>query len=147
MKLSTKGRYGTRAMLELALHYDKNIIQLKEIAEREEISAGYLEHLIIALKVAGLVKSIRGSQGGYCLARAPSQIRLIEVLQVLEGTMAPVECVDDPKVCHRSSFCVTRDIWREMRTAIVSILESTTLQDLVERRKEKERPKALMYYI
>lgn len=138
MKLSTKGRYGTRAMLELALHYDKDIVQLKDVAKEQEISARYLEHLFIPLKLAGLIRSIRGAQGGYVLAKSPSQIRLSEILQVLEGSMAPVECVDDPKFCHRASICVTRYIWSELKTAIMNILESTTLQNLVERQREKE---------
>lgn len=147
MKLSTKGRYGTRAMLALSLHYDKDIIRLKDIAEREGIPARYLEQLIVALKIAGLVKSFRGVQGGYTLARPPDQIRLSEILQVLEGRMAPVECVDDPKACPHSSFCVARDIWLEMKKALVNILESSTLQDLIERKRNKECAQGLMYYI
>lgn len=147
MRLSTRGRYGTRAMLQLAFHYGKDIIQLKDIAEEQEVSARYLEHFFIRLKFAGLVKSLRGARGGYTLAREPSHIRLSEILQVLEGTMAPVECVDDHKACHRYPLCVVRDIWCEMKEALLHVLDSTTLHDLVERQKQREHPKGLMYHI
>jgi Rrf2 family cysteine metabolism transcriptional repressor len=147
MKLSTKGRYAVRAMLDLALHYGEGPILLKDVARREHISERYLEQIILSLKAAGLVNSTRGARGGFTLTKPPSQIRLIEVMQVSEGSMAPVECVSDPEVCSRSSLCVTRDIWSEMKEAISGILESTTLQDLVERQREREQPKARMYYI
>jgi len=147
MKLSTKGRYGARAMLDLALNYGKGPILLKGIARRQEISERYLEHLIATLKLAGLVKSVRGARGGYTLAKPPSQIRLSEIIETLEGSMALVECVDDPKVCHQTAFCVTRDIWGRMSKAMIGVLDSTTLEDLVQQQKEKERYKAPMYYI
>ena len=147
MKLSTKGRYVMRAMLNLALHYGEGPILLKEVAKRERISERYLEQIILPLKAAGLVNSTRGARGGFILAKPPSQIRLIEVMQVSEGLIALVECVSDPEVCSHASVCVTRDIWSEMKKAMNGILESTTLQDLVERQREKEQPKARMYYI
>jgi len=147
MKLSTKGRYAMRAMLNLALHYGEGPILLKEVAKRERISERYLEQIILPLKAAGLVNSTRGARGGFILAKPPSQIRLIEVMQVSEGLIALVECVSDPEVCSHASVCVTRDIWSEMKKAMNGILESTTLQDLVERQREKEQPKARMYYI
>jgi Rrf2 family cysteine metabolism transcriptional repressor len=147
MKLSTKGRYAVRAMLDLALHYGEGPILLKDVAKREHISERYLEQIILSLKAAGLVNSTRGARGGFMLTKPPSQIRLIEVMQVSEGSMAPVECVSDPEVCSRSSLCVTRDIWSEMTEAMSGILESTTLQDLIQRQREKEQPKARMYYI
>jgi len=147
MKLSTKGRYAARAMLDLALHYGEGPILLKNIAKRQQISERYLEHLIVSLKVAGLVNSIRGARGGFTLAKPPSQIRLSEIIQTVEGSIAPVECVDDPKVCSLADLCVTRDIWAEMKKAMSGVLESTTLQDLVQRQREKEQPKAVMYHI
>ena len=147
MKLSTKGRYAMRAMLDLALHYGEGPILLKDVAKRERISERYLEQIILPLKAAGLVNSTRGARGGFILAKPPSQIRLIEVMQVSEGSIAPVECVSDPEVCSHASLCVTRDIWSEMKKAMDGILESTTLQDLVERQREKGQPKARMYYI
>ncbi|RLE08423.1 Rrf2 family transcriptional regulator [Candidatus Aerophobetes bacterium] len=147
MKLSTKGRYGTRAMVDLAFHYGQGPILLKDIAKRQQISEKYLEHIITSLKVAGLVKSIRGSHGGYILAKSPAQIKLSQVIKVLEGSIAPVECVDDPKVCSRAKLCVTRDIWKKIKRAIDEILESITLKDLVEREKKKEENKNVIYNI
>ena len=146
MKLSTKGQYGTRALLDLAINWDKGPIQLKDIAKRQNISLHYLEHLITPLIAAGLVRSTRGAKGGVWLAMPPKEIRLNEVIQTLEGSIAPVECVNRPEACSRSEFCVTRDVWGELKNAINGVLESTTLQDLVERQKAKEQPKA-MYYI
>jgi len=147
MKLSTRGRYGLRAVLDLALHQGEGLVLLKDIARRQEVSLPYLEHLIAPLIAAGLVKSTRGSRGGLLLLRSPSEIRLSEIIQVLEGSIAPVECVNDPKVCHRSGLCVTRDIWIEMKMAMSQILDSTTLQDLVERQRQKGQIETAMYYI
>jgi len=147
MKLSTKGRYGSRAMLDLALHYGQGPILLKDIARRQEISERYLEHVIIPLRAAGLVISARGARGGFALAKPPSQIKLSEIIQVVEGSIAPVDCVDDPKLCSRSDFCVTRDVWAEMERAMSSVLESTTLQDLAQRQREKGQPEVAMYHI
>ena len=147
MRLSTKGRYGARAMLDLALNSDEGPVLLREIAKRQEVSEKYLEHSITTLRKAGLVRSIRGARGGYVLAKLPSQIRLSEIMEVLEGSMAPVECVDDPQVCQRAQLCVTRDIWAEMKEAIDNILESITLQDMVERQNRKRNSKAIMYDI
>jgi len=147
MKLSTKGRYGTRAMVDLALRYGQGPILLKDIAKRQEISEKYLEHIITSLKVAGLVKSIRGAHGGYILAKSPAQIKLSQVIKVLEGSIAPVECVDDPRTCSRVELCVTRDVWKEIKRAIDEILESISLKDLVEREKKKEENKNVIYNI
>ncbi len=147
MKLSTRGRYGLRAVLDLALHQGEGLVLLKDIARRQEVSLPYLEHLIAPLIAAGLVKSTRGSRGGLLLLRSPSEIRLSEIIQVLEGSIAPVDCVNDPKVCHRSGLCVTRDIWIEMKMAMSQILDSTTLQDLVERQRQKGQIETAMYYI
>ena len=146
MKLSTRGKYGTRALLDIALHYDGNPVLLKDIARRQDISAQYLEQLMSPLIKAGLVRSIRGARGGVTLAKPPEEIKLSQVIQIMEGSIALVECVDDPKICPRSDFCVTRDVWEEMKRAMTQVLESTTLQDLVERQKEKEKS-AEMYHI
>jgi len=147
MKLSTKGRYGVRALLDLALHQDEGLVQLKEIARRQEFSLQYLEHLIAPLIAAGLVKSTRGARGGVLLLKPPSEVKLSEVVQILEGSIAPVDCVNNPALCHRSASCVTRDIWIEMKKAISRVLDSTTLQDLVERQKQKRQSETGMYYI
>lgn len=137
MKLSTKGRYGTRVLLDLGLHWGEGPILLKDIARRQEISLPYLEHLIAPLIAGGMVKSIRGPRGGVSLLKRPEEIRLSEVIQLLEGPIAPVECVHNPEAYPRSPLCVTHDIWDEVRRAIDGVLESTTLQDLVDRQKQK----------
>jgi len=135
MKLSTKGRYATRAMLDLALHSGKGPVLIKDISQREEISKRYLEQLFLPLKAAGLVRSIRGARGGFTLARPPSQIKLSEIIRVMEGSTSPAECIDDAGICSRTDSCVTREVWAEMKRALDKVLESTTLHDLVERQK------------
>ncbi len=147
MKLSTKGRYGTRALLELALQGQEEPVLLRDIAEKQQISLPYLEHLIAPLIAGGIIRSTKGPRGGISLTKSPSEIKLSEVIQLLEGSVAPVDCIDNPEVCDRSSSCVTRDIWSELKNAMSGVLESTTLQDLVERQKEKEHPEEVMYYI
>jgi len=137
MRLSTKGRYGLRALLDLALHQDGGSVLLKDIARRQEISLPYLEHLIGPLVAAGLVKTTRGARGGVLLLKPPAAIKLSEVVQLLEGSIAPVDCVNNPALCHRSALCVTRDIWVEMKEAMSRVLDSTTLQDLAERQRLK----------
>jgi Rrf2 family protein len=107
----------------------------------------YLEQLIAPLTAAGLVRSMRGARGGIWLARPPEEIRLSEVIQLLEGSLAPAECVDDPEVCDRSATCVTRDVWGELKDAMEAVLESITLQDLVERHRAKAPPERAMYYL
>ena len=147
MKLSTRGQYGTRALLDLALHRGQEPILLRDIARRQQISLQYLEHLIAPLIAGGILRSTRGARGGVSLARAPEEIRLSEIVRLLEGSIAPVECIDNPGTCTRSELCVTRDIWGELKQAIDGVLESTTLQDLVERQKRKEGSNEVMYYI
>ena len=147
MKLSTRARYGTRALLDVALYQGKGPVPLKDIAQRQQIPLQYLEHLITPLIAAGIIRSLRGARGGVWLAKSPQEIKLSEVIGLLEGSLAPVECVNDAKYCPRSDFCVTRDIWGEMKKAMNEILESTTLQDLVERQRRKEQIKDAMYHI
>ena len=147
MKLSTRGRYGTMALLDLALHWGKEPVPLKEISRRQNISLPYLEHLIAPLIGAGIVGSTRGARGGVQLVRPPAEVKLSEVLPLLEGSTAPVECLNNPKSCSRYDLCVTRDVWAEMKRAMDGVLESTTLQDLVERQKKKEQSAEAMYYI
>jgi len=137
LKLSTRTRYGCRAMLELALHHGKGEITLKEIASRQEISAKYLDQILAPLRAAGLVRSIRGPRGGYILAKDPSTIRLCDIVHVLEGSLAPSECVDAPELCHRSGFCVTREVWKELKDRMDDVLGSRTLSDLVDRQRSK----------
>jgi len=147
MKLSTKGRYATRALLDLALHHDEEPVLLKDIAQRQQISLPYLEHLVTPLIAGGIVRSTRGAKGGISLAKPPEEIKLVEIIQLLEGPITPVECVTNPKICPRSASCVTRDIWGELKRAINGVLESTTLQGLVERQKRKGQSATTMYHI
>ncbi len=147
MKLSTRTRYGMRAMVDLTLHNNAKPVQLKDIAERQQISLSYLEHLIIPLISAGIVKSTRGVHGGIKLAKSPEQIRLKEILEVLEGPLAPVDCLKDVKACPRSGRCATQDVWSDLKKAMENVLDSSTLQDLAERQKSKEAQPTAMYYI
>ena len=147
MILSTRTRYGTRALLDLALHQAESPVSLKDIAERQQISLQYLEHLITPLIAVGIVRSIRGPKGGVALAKPPDQITLSQIMKLLEGSTSLVECVDNPKLCSRAELCVTRDIWDEMNKVMNGVMESTTLQDLVERQKNKKPSKEAMYYI
>jgi Rrf2 family protein len=137
MKLSTRGRYGVRLMLELALHYGEGPILLKDIAERQGISEKYLWQLINPLKTTGLVNSLRGAHGGYVLGKAPEAISLKAILQVLEGSLCLVDCVDNPALCKRSLSCISRDVWGEASKNMQQTLEDTTLAAMVERQKEK----------
>lgn len=137
MRISTRGRYGLRTLLDLALHQDEGLVLLKDIARRQEFSLQYLEHLIAPLIGAGLVGSTRGARGGVSLLKPPAEVKLGEVVQLLEGSIGPVDCVNNPGLCHRSASCATRDIWVEMKEAMSRVLDSMTLQDLVERQRQK----------
>lgn len=137
MKLSTRTRYGVRALLDIAQHNDEGLVLLKDIAKRQGISKDYLEHILIPLKVAGLVRTSRGAQGGFVIAKPPTQIRLYEVVQVLERKVALVACVDDPEAYPYSDTCAPHALWREITEAISHVLKSTTLQDLMERQGKK----------
>ena len=118
MRFSTKVRYGTRALLDLARHQGEGLIPLKDIAQRQQISLHYLEHLITPLVVAGIVRSSRGYRGGVQLAKPSSEIKLSEVIRLFEGDIVPVECVDNPEVCSRSELCVARGMWAELKRAM-----------------------------
>ena len=147
MKLSTKGRYGTRAMLDMALHHDQSPISLKQIAERQDISRRYLEHLMVRLVSSGLVRSVRGRGGGFTLTRAPSEIALSEIMEALEGPINVVECEDDPSVCNRVSECVTREVWHEVSQVMMDYMGRITLEEMCRRHREKQSSGMRMYYI
>jgi len=147
MKLSTRTRYGTRALLEMALRKDEGPIFLREIAKEQQLSLPYLEQLISPLVAAGIVRSVKGPKGGVSLAKEPEDINLGDVMHLLEGTTAPVECVVNPGVCERSSSCVTRDVWSELNDVVDAFLRSKTLQDLVEDQKKKNESETEMYFI
>ena len=124
-------------MIDLALRYGEGPILLKDIAQRQEISEKYLWQLINPLKTTGLVNSLRGAHGGYVLGRAPKAISLKEILNVLEGSLSLVDCVDNPSLCGRSSSCVCRDVWEEASKNMQRPLENTTLAMLIKRQKRK----------
>jgi Rrf2 family transcriptional regulator, cysteine metabolism repressor len=147
MKLSTRGRYGTRLLLDLAIHRDSGMVLLKDIAQRQEISLRYLEHIITPLVAAGMIRSTRGAKGGVSLARPPEEINLLEIIRLLEGSTAPVECVDSPAMCSRSRTCATRDVWTQVKSAVDGVLQNTTLEDLIKAQKAKEQPAPMMYYV
>ncbi len=152
MKLSTKGRYGVRAMIELALRYGEGPIALKNVAESQSISDHYLEQLMGSLRKAGLVVSVRGAQGGYMLNKEPGNIRLSNIIRALEGPIAPVDCVtDEPgeEICEQMDTCVARGAWLRLRNAMVEVLDNITLQDLVEETKniKEDETDNYMYYI
>lgn len=138
MKLSTRTRYGVRAILELAEKDGSGPLRVKTIAQSQDISAKYLEQLMSILKSAGFVRSIRGSKGGYMLAKAPNQIKLSDVFDCLEGHVTTVECVEDKDYCARAADCVARQVWAQVQQAITNVLQSITLQDLVDRAKDKK---------
>ncbi len=147
MKVSTRGRYGTRLLLDVALNQDKGSVLLKDVAARQGIPFPYLKHLISPLQRGGILRTARGANGGVHLARPPEDISMLEVVQLLEGDLSPVECVNEPKLCDHASLCVTRDIWFGMEKAVRGALKGLTLRDLLERHKDRASAVAGMYYI
>jgi Rrf2 family protein len=133
MKLSTKGRYGVKAMFELALHHDEEEpVTIKTIAENQSISEYYLEQLFGSLRKAGLIKSIRGAQGGYVLSRPPSNITVADILNVLEGPIEISECVSDEEMtCSKVNYCATRLLWVKISDSVNHVINSITLQDMI----------------
>lgn len=142
IKLSTKGRYGTRLMLNLAHNYNNGneAVILKSVSDNEEISIRYLEQIVIPLKISRLVKSIRGAGGGYTLARRPSEIKVSEILHALEGSCCLVDCIEDPDYCDRIPICASFEIWKEASRLLKDYFESITLQDLM-KIDNKKKPK------
>lgn len=134
-------------MVELASRYGEGPIELKEIAKKESISLKYLEQVINPLRADGLVKAVRGAKGGYRLAKPPSEICLYDVIETLEGPLNLLDCLHDTKACQKVSSCVTREIWKEVSDAISKIFYSVTLEDMVNRKKEKEKSNFPMYQI
>ena len=131
MKLSTRTRYGIRAMLEIALHEKDHPVDLNEISTNQGISKKYLHTLLVSLKNSGFITSIRGKSGGYLLAKRPDEINLFELYKILEGAIELVECVKNEELCKRSVNCTTKNLWDRLSQAIRRELESTTLEDLV----------------
>lgn len=142
MKLSTKGRYGVTAMYDLALNIGKGPVSLKSVAERQMISEHYLEQLMGQLRKAGLVKSTRGSLGGYILTKEPQEITVGDIIRVMEGPIAPVDCIlskekDDFHYCAKSGQCVTKGVWMRVAASIEDVLDNITLADLCKEEMNK----------
>lgn len=141
MRLSTRGHYGLKAMFDLAQHYGTEPIPLKTVAERQNISENYLEQLIATLRKTGLVKSVRGSQGGYILARDPEKITVGDIIRVMEGPIAPVDCVSEiePAECDQADYCITRSVWARVRDSLAELMDSISLADMLRDADKAER--------
>jgi len=131
MKLSTRSRYGTRMMLDLAQHYDEGPVQIGAVSKREDISVKYLEQLIIPLKKANFIKSVRGPKGGHMLAKSPEEITVGEIVRILEGGINLSTCIENPEVCDRTTRCLTRGVWEEATKAMYDKLNSVTLSKMI----------------
>jgi len=148
VRLSTKGQYGLRAVVDLADRYGQGPIPLNTVAQREDISEHYLEQLMSQLRKAGIVTSIRGAQGGYQLARPPQEITIAEIIEVLEGPIVPVDCLANEDGCNRSTICAAQSVWKKLAEAMNDVLGSTTLADLVEENQRlRNKNGDFMYYI
>lgn len=138
MKISTKGRYAVRVMLDLAMHNTGECIKVKEIAGRQGISEKYLEQIIAVLNKAGYVKSVRGAQGGYRLAKNPEDYTVGMILRLTEGSMAPVSCLEEgADICERCDTCETLQVWKDIYDAVNGVIDGVTLADLLERRQKR----------
>ena len=138
MRISTKGRYAIRLMLDLAAHNTGDPVRLKDVAARQEISDKYLEQIISVLNKAGFVRSIRGPMGGYVLTRRPEEYTVGMILRLTEGSLAPVECTETPGTCDREEECVTRILWNRIADAVNGVVDHVTLEDLLGWQHEKE---------
>jgi len=147
MKISTKGRYGLRIILDIALHQDKGPVVLRDIAKRQVISQKYLWQVITPLKSAGLLTVTRGAHGGYVLAQAPETISIRDVVGILEGQVSLVSCVTAPDSCKRSAQCTVRSAWTEIEEKLNDAMRGITLKDLIQRHKDAEPGDNLSYMI
>ena len=132
MKISTKGRYGLIAIMDMAIFSKSDIVTLKSISERQNISERYLEQIFSSLKKSGLVQSVRGAQGGYLLSKEPKDITVGDILVVLEGPVSLSDCVMDEDICENSGKCVTKIVWEKMKKGIEDVINSITLQDMID---------------
>ena len=139
MRISTKGDYATRALQDLALHYDQGPIAIEKIASRQGLPVRYLEQLLLTLKRAGFLLSKRGVNGGYTLAKPPARITLGDILRTVDGPIESIYCLGDPPrhECAQENDCVLRDVWSEVSQAVAAIVDHTTLQDLCDRMRRK----------
>ena len=138
MKISTKGRYALRLLLDLGEHRGDGFVSLKEIAERQDISKKYLEQIIPILNKTGVLRTNRGAQGGYMLARTPDKYTVGEILRLTEGSLAPVACLEqEPNLCERQESCATLPVWQGLYRVINEYLDAITLQDILDQEHEK----------
>lgn len=138
MKISTKGRYALRMLIDLAEHQNRGFVALKDIADRQNISKKYLEQIIPILNKSDILKTTRGSQGGYMLSKSPDKYTVGEILRLTEGSLAPVDCLNqDPIQCERSSECATLPVWQGLNRVINEYLDSITLQDILDQQRER----------
>jgi Rrf2 family transcriptional regulator, cysteine metabolism repressor len=148
MKISTKGRYGLRALMDIAMHGQNGLpVLLSDIVKRQDISGKYLEQIFSTLHGAGLVNTVRGRKGGYLLARPPDTIRLKEIITVLEGPCTLVDCVTDQAVCPKTEKCAARDIWSLLSNKMEELLSGFTLADIVRMQNDKMGQPPSMYHI
>jgi len=147
MRVSTKGRYGLRVLLDIALYQGDGVVALHDISRRQAISQKYLWQVINPLKAAGLLRSVRGAHGGYSLARRPEEISLRDVVSILEGDTSVVACVGKPETCERSSGCTTRGAWAEVEGKLNDALSGITLAVLVERERARAKVESASYVI
>lgn len=147
MKLSTRSRYGLRAMMVLAMHRSDEPVMTKEIAERQNLPATYLEQLMLTLRKAGLVVATRGAKGGYLLSRDPNQITLAEIVEALEGPLDIAECADVPNCCQDPSACALKNVFDAANKALYEVFSSVTIADLAEKQLMSESASSGMYYI
>jgi Rrf2 family protein len=149
MKISTKGRYGVKAIMDMAIHKEEGVIPLKQISERQNISDNYLEQLLAKLRKNNIVKSVRGAYGGYYLAKDIENITIGEILRALEGSIAPVECVSDNhlKYCENKNNCVTKSVWEKIKNSIDGVIDSITVKDLIDEYNKSNSNDNYMYYI
>lgn len=139
MKISTKGRYALRLMLDLAINHTGSFIPLKAIAQRQQISDKYLEQIIHPLNKAGLVESARGAQGGYRLSRSPDRYTVGEILRTVEGSLAPVSCLDWDSPCSKIDTCLTIGLYKRIQQAVDNVVDHTSLQDMLEEFRSRKR--------
>ena len=147
MRFSTTFRYGARAVVQMAASHPERAVSVREVGQKQGISPKYLEHILQALKAAGVVQAVHGKRGGYVLARSPNSITLKDLYENLTGVLAPSHCVADPEDCPMRDVCPVWDTWIELKDAIAKILERTTVQDLVERANRKTTSPEPMYYL
>jgi Rrf2 family protein len=135
MKLSTKSRYGTRAVLDIALHVQGGPVKLNDIAARQGVSKKYLGQIINQLLAAGILESIRGPRGGYIMGRPPEQTSVGDIIRILDGPLAPVRCAEKPDSCRRTGDCAMREVWVKVKEGVESVVDNVTIADVMSRQK------------